>query len=195
MIAGQLEFQQIYNDFQPKILRYLSRLVGENEAEDLAQETFVKVNQALESFRGDSKLSTWLYRIATNTALDRLRSSTFQRPAEDAFSEDPLENCKAQVDDRDAWTGEKKPSVEQQVVRAEMNACLLGQIERLPDTYRTVFVLSELEELANQEIADILGLSIETVKIRLHRAREKLRDMLVSHCEFYWVEELGWRVF
>jgi RNA polymerase sigma-70 factor (ECF subfamily) len=195
MFTSQLEFQNIYTDFQPKILRYLCRLVGEDEAEDLAQETFVKVGSALDSFRGESKLSTWLYRVATNTAIDRLRSPAFQRASEEVFLEDPLENCGSQADDRDPWTGEKKPSVEQKLVRDEMNACLLGQIEKLPEIYRTVFVLSELEGLANQEITEILGVTIDTVKIRLHRAREKLRDQILSHCEFYWVEELSWQAF
>ncbi len=73
--------QTLYDEFQPKIRRYLSRLVGTTKADDLTQEVFVKVTQALTAFRGESTLSTWIYRIATNTALDRLRSPAFQRAA------------------------------------------------------------------------------------------------------------------
>ena len=69
-----LEFPQIYTAYWPKIARYLARLVGEDEAEDLTQEVFIKVSQALPGFRGESSVSTWLYRIATNAAYDRLRS-------------------------------------------------------------------------------------------------------------------------
>src|SRR3990170_532927 len=75
MDNAEKEFQEIYDDHYPRIVRYLRRLVGNLDAEDVAQESFVKMHQALKKFRGESKLSTWIYRIATNTAMDRLRSS------------------------------------------------------------------------------------------------------------------------
>src|SRR5574342_539452 len=81
MSGSGFELQEIYDAFQPRILRYLTRLVGQFEAEDLTQEVFVKAGQALGSFRGESQLSTWIYRIATNAALDRLRSRSFQHTA------------------------------------------------------------------------------------------------------------------
>jgi RNA polymerase sigma-70 factor, ECF subfamily len=180
----ELEFDEIYAAFQPKILRYLAGLVGEHEAEDLTQEVFVKVNRALRDFRGESKLSTWLYRVATNTALDKLRSPSFRQ----SESPDLIDTDETPIDDRNTWTGEKTPPVEQQIYREEMNECIREYIGRLPESYRTVLVLSEMEELSNNEIAEILGASLETVKIRLHRARTKLRQELESHCDAYWVE-------
>ncbi len=186
---SELEFQKIYDAFQPKMLRYLKRLVGENEAEDLTQEVFVKVARALENFRGESKLSTWLYRIATNVALDRLRSPSFQRIAQIGFADDSIETGEAEIEDRDVWTGERTPSVEQQFVRKEMNECIRDFVENLPENYRTVLVLSEMEELGNKEISEILGITLDTVKIRLHRARKKLRDELEAHCDSYWLED------
>ena len=188
MRHNEFEFQKIYDAFQPKILSYLTRLVGESEAEDLTQETFVKVGRALGDFRGTSTLSTWLYRIATNAAIDKLRSPSFHQIAVESLSEASIEEVGAGIADRDAWTGEKKPSVEQQLVRKEMNECIHGFVEKLPEDYRTVLVLSELEGLRNSEIAEILGITLETVKIRLHRARAKLREALETHCEFSWVE-------
>lgn len=179
-----LDFQQIHDEFHPKILRYMARLVGEADAEDLTQEVFVKVNRGLEEFRGESQLSTWIYRIATNTAIDRLRSGTDNPMAVVELSDDLTE-----TEDKEMWTGEKALSVEQQLVRQQMNECIRNFIHRLPDDYRTVLILSELEGIKNQEIADILGISLETVKIRLHRARAKLRHELEAHCEAYWVEE------
>jgi RNA polymerase sigma-70 factor, ECF subfamily len=184
MDDNELEFEKIYAAFQSKILRYLARLVGEREAEDLTQETFVKVNHALGDFRGASKLSTWLYRVATNTALDKLRSPSFRQTA----SPDLIEVDETPIDDRNAWTGEKTPLVEHQIYRKEMNDCIAGYIEKLPENYRTVLVLSEMEELSNNEIAEILGVSLDTVKIRLHRSRAKLRQDLESNCDSYWVE-------
>ena len=187
MIDKDLEFQKLYDLFQPKILRYLTRLVDENEAEDLTQETFVKVNLSLENFRGESKLSTWVYRIATNTALDRLRSPAFQQ-SKQKLSADLIEIDRIPLDDRNAWTGEKVPLVEPQIYRKEMSACVRDFIGRLPENYRTVLVLSEMESLSNNEIAEILGVSLATVKIRLHRSRAKLRQELETHCDSYWVE-------
>jgi len=189
MDDSELEFQKIYDAFQPKMLRYLKRLVGENEAEDLTQEVFIKVGQALESFRGESQLSTWLYRIATNAALDRLRSPSFQRIAQERLSDDSIEKGEEDVDARDVWTGEKKPLVEQQIIREEMNDCIRGYVEKLPENYRTVLVLSEWEGLRNNEIAEILGITLDTVKIRLHRGKEKLKEELGTHCDSYWIEE------
>jgi RNA polymerase sigma-70 factor (ECF subfamily) len=145
MDDSELDFQKTYDTFQPKILRYLKFWVGEDEAEDLTQEVFVKVHQALENFRGESKLSTWLYRIATNAALDRLRSPSFQRMAQPGLSDAAIEKGEAEVEDRNIWTGEKTPLVEQQLVRKEMNECIQGYVEKLPENYRAVLVLSELE--------------------------------------------------
>lgn len=182
MTDGELEFQKIYKTFQPKILRYLSRLVGGHEAEDLSQEVFVKVDQALKNFRGESKLSTWIYRIATNAAVDRLRSSSFQQTVQSKSLDDSKEGS---AEDKDVWTGEKPPSVEQQLIRKEMNECIRDFVENLPENYRTVVVLSELEQLKNDEIAEILGVTLDTVKIRLHRARARLKKELETHCSFY----------
>jgi len=88
MTERELKLEEIYDTFKPKILRYLKRLVGEHEAEDLTQEVFTKIGEALKDFRGDSQISTWIYRIATNAALDRLRSSSFQQMTQEALSID-----------------------------------------------------------------------------------------------------------
>jgi RNA polymerase sigma-70 factor, ECF subfamily len=184
MENNQVEFQEVYDTFQPKILRYLVRLVGELEAEDLTQEVFVKVSQALESFRRESTLSTWIYRIATNAALDRLRSPSFQKK----LADDSIENAAENAEDMDVWTGELAPLVEQQLFRKEMNDCIQGFIMKLPENYRTVLALVEAEGLSNKEVAEILGVSVGTVKIRIHRARERLKEELIANCDSYWVE-------
>ena len=169
---GRLDFQTVYAEFHAQIRRYLNRLVGTTDGEDLTQETFAKVSQALPRFRGDSSVSTWIYRIATNGAYDRLRSRSAPRT-----SDVPIEDHMA-VDDH-------APGVEQTLVRREMNDCIGEFIARLPTSYRSVLILSEQEELTNQEIADALGLTLDTVKIRLHRARARLRKELGSGCDFF----------
>jgi len=88
MTINPQDFPALYSEFYPKITRYLRRLVGEAEAEDVAQETFVKVSRSLDGFRGESRLSTWIYRIATNTAMDHLRKpSTRQSRQGDGAAE------------------------------------------------------------------------------------------------------------
>lgn len=79
MSNNEWNFEKVYSCFQPKIHRYLTCVVGSNEAEDLAQEVFIKVDKALVTFRSESQLSTWIYRFATNVAIDRMRSSSYQR--------------------------------------------------------------------------------------------------------------------
>ena len=186
MTEREVEVQSIYRTFQPRIVRYLTRLVGEQEAEDLAQEVFIKVSQALENFRGESQLSTWIYRIATNAALDRLRSPKFQRMAEKRSFHDSTPEDEENEDDRSV---KQESSVEQKLIRKEMNECIRDFIEKLPQNYRAVLTLSELEELKSTEIAEILGITLDTVKIRLHRARSKLRKELATHCSFYRDEQ------
>lgn len=185
MSEKRLDFNKLHEDFRPKILRYMKRMVGEVSAEDLTQDVFVKVNKALDSFRGDSQVSTWIYKIATHTALDRLRSPSFQRMVEKGSSQDPFSRVEVNLDSKDPWTGEKPPTPDVALVRQEMNDCIRNFIEELPPDYRTVMVLSDLEEMKNDEIAKILGVTLDTVKIRLHRARMKLKKSLETHCKFY----------
>ncbi|MHC4346436.1 MAG: RNA polymerase sigma factor, partial [Planctomycetota bacterium] len=82
MKETQLEFSDVYEEFHGKISRYLKRMVGEDEAEDLTQEVFVKVSDGLKDFKGESRLYTWIYRIATNAALDRLKSRSFRKDSQ-----------------------------------------------------------------------------------------------------------------
>ncbi len=174
-------FHKIYSEYYPKIVGYLRRIVGESEAEDVAQETFVKVSRALDGFRKDSRLSTWIYRIATNTAMDHLRSRSSLKKAPG----EPLEEEEHEAEDKNIWTGESRPSLETSLIRGQMSDCIRGIVEKLPPNYRVVITLSELEELTNNEIAEILQVSLDTAKIRLHRARTKLKTELEAQCSFY----------
>jgi RNA polymerase sigma-70 factor (ECF subfamily) len=179
-----LNFNDVYNEFQPKILNYLSRLMGPHEAEDITQEVFEKVSRKLKTFRGESKFSTWLYRIATNAAFDRLRSPSFKHASEHT----PLEKI-ADTEARDVWTGQKETAIDQNVIRREMSTCVKEYIDKLSHDHRTVLLLSEIEGFKNQEIADILQISLENVKIRLHRAKAVLKKELNNGCDFYQNEQ------
>jgi RNA polymerase sigma-70 factor (ECF subfamily) len=177
---GQQGFQDIYTTYNEKIRRYLTLLIGESEADDVTQEVFLKINAALDSFRGDSSLSTWIYRIATNAAMDYRRKS-FMRPREQATEGSITGNpiCEEEI------ALDQSFSPDRQLIRKEMNDCIKGIVDGLPENYRTVLILSDLEELKNNEIAEVLDISLETVKIRLHRARARLKKELEHHCSFY----------
>lgn len=182
MVNNELEFEQVFASFQPRIYRYLKRLVGINEVEDLTQEVFIKIGKALAMFKNQSQLSTWVYKIATNAAIDRIRNRSFRQEA--------IENCLTdrELNERAICSCKKPLSIEEQVIRKEMNECIQGYIASLPENYRTVIVLSEMEGFTNSEIAAILDLSISTVKMRLYRAKKKLKELLKANCNFYRTE-------
>ena len=173
------DFQRIFTEYYPKITGYLRRLVGEGEAEDVAQEVFVKVNKGMDDFRGESRLSTWIYRIATNAAMDHLRKPSFRHTASRSKNDDAL------ADEVDLLPQESDPAVDTLLIRKDMNECIRGLVNDLPENYRTVLVLGDLEGFTNAEIAEIIGLSLDTVKIRLHRARLRLKQSMDRACNLY----------
>ena len=173
-------FSEIYGEFHPKITHYLTRLVGANEAEDVAQIVFEKVSNSLSGFKGESKISTWIFRIATNAALDRLKSSSFKRTSSGSLAPVPLQT----VENLDLVFN-KPTSPDQKIIREEMSECVREFVDRLPTDYRTVLILKELEGFTNKEIAEILQISIDDAKIKLHRARTRLKKELQSGCDFY----------
>lgn len=175
MNTAGLDFNALHDQFRPRVLRYVTRLVGVTEAEDITQCVMLKVNEGLSRFRGDSSVSTWIYRIATNVAVDRLRRRATQ----------PLTDAEHEFDEDDLPPAVQSPSAETTAIREEMNACIGEFVARLPASYKTVMILSEFEGLTNGEIAAVLGLTLDTVKIRLHRAREKLRKDLEAGCNLY----------
>jgi RNA polymerase sigma-70 factor (ECF subfamily) len=173
-------FSDIYSEFYPKITHYLKRLVGEHEAEDVAQTVFEKVNTNLSTFKGESKVSTWVFKIATNAALDRLKSPSYKRTPSGPLAPVPLQTV-----ENIEMAFSKPTSPDQKVIRDEMSDCVREFVDRLQTDYRTILVLNELEGFTNTEIADILQISVDAAKIRLHRARAKLKKELEKGCDFY----------
>ncbi len=186
VMEGGLTFQEIHDQFRPRIIRYLARMVGESDAEDVTQEVFVKVSRSLSGFKGESSISTWIYRIATNAALDKLRIKSF-RPVQQDGSLISLDSLN--WNEKVTLPQKAEASVEQQAIRGEVNTCIRGVIDRLPEQYKTPIVLSDLEGLSDGEVAGILGLSLRAAKMRLHRARERLRKELSEYCVFYRNEQ------
>jgi len=179
MSENQQDFSALYGEYYPKIVGYLRRLVGEAEAEDVAQEAFVKISRSLGSFRGESRLSTWIYRIATNTAMDHLRRPSIKHSLRqgDGSADD------GEADDDVAVDG--APLLDTLLIRKDMNECIRGLVNDLPENYRAVLVLADLEGFTNAETGEVLGLPLDTVKIRLHRARLQLKKSMDHACHLY----------
>ena len=165
-----VNLEQIYREFYQPIHRYLIRFVGRKESEDLAQDVFIRAGQSLDAFRHEAQVSTWLYRIATNIAIDRMRQPNFQRETDCLPMEPEL-----------AGDGQ---SLENEALRRATNECIRGVIDSLPENYHVPLILSELQGLPNQQIADVLGLSVDVVKVRLHRGKARLRQELRNQCQF-----------
>ncbi len=164
-------------DYQ-RIFRYILSMVRDTaEAEDLTQETFLRAYRRRDSLRDEGAQTAWLYRIATHVCLDRLRQYARRAPME---SETDLD----QVDVPEPDT----PSLQKTIERDEMSECVQSYLNRLPDSYRAVILLHDMHELTSPEIAQLLGESLATVKIRLHRARNKLRIALKAGCAFSYDE-------
>lgn len=160
-------------DYQ-RIFRYLMSMVRDRaEAEDLTQETFLRAYLRRDSLRDEGAQTAWLYRIATHVCLDRLRQYARRAPSE---SQTDLDEVDVAEPDR--------PSLQQTLEQDEMSECVQGYLNRLPDSYRAVILLYDMHELTAPEIAQLLGESLATIKIRLHRARLKLRAALQAGCEF-----------
>ncbi len=174
-----LSFSHVIDEYQKPIYNYLLRMTqNQNEAEDLTQETFIRVHRKLSTFRGEANLGTWLYRIATNVSFDYFRQkSTRQAKASFSFEETGI-NGEWDID-------RTTSSPELLFAQSEMSTCVERFIQRLPDDYRVVLVLHDLQGLKNSEIAGVLDCSLGTVKTRLHRARKKLRDALNAGCNFH----------
>ena len=174
------KFEAIYKDYFSRIHNYMIRMVGPFQAEDVTQEVFNKIHRGLPKYKGKSSLSTWIYRIATNTAIDKTRTRAFKN---EKTNRSAPENSDAK--DGDTWADPKERPSDHKIIKEEMGDCVREFIQRLPKEYKTVLILSEYEHKSNKEIAEILDISLGTVKIRRHRARAKLKDELDLGCDFY----------
>lgn len=163
---------QTIEDLSEPLLRYLRRYVGDAAvADDLLQETLIRIARGLPGFAGRASVKTWAFSIATRVAADYFRSPERRLQI-------------VEVDDRSV-AGEGEAPVDEQLVFDEMNACVRQVIDSLPEDYRAALVLHDLEGLTADQTAKICGCSVATAKIRIHRARLRLREALQRECSFY----------
>lgn len=168
------EFMELY---QNKVYSLaLKMLKNPHDASDAAQEVFIKIYRFAGSFRGDSAVSTWVYSIASNTIYTMLKKRPFHARLV-TETEDGIE-LEMQIED----TG---VSPEQEYENQELKAALHKALDKLSDAHREILILREINGLSYEEIAQALGLSEGTVKSRLWRARDALREQLISDGTFF----------
>ncbi|GAB0171369.1 RNA polymerase sigma factor SigW [Lysinibacillus sp. CTST325] len=170
--GDQNAFADIVSLYQHKLYQVCYRMLGnKQESEDIAQEAFVRAYMNLHTFDQKRKFATWLYRIATNLCIDRIRKKKpdYYLDAEVAGTEGL--DMYSQIAAADQLP-------EEQIEQMELQDRIQYEIGRLPDKYRSVIVLKYIEELSLQEISEILDMPLGTVKTRIHRGREALRKQL-----------------
>ena len=174
-LAGREEgFEELVRRYQRPIVAYVYRMVGDYDAAlDLAQEVFIKVYNSLTRYRPEFKFSTWIYRIAHNAAIDHLRRAGAAR------TED-LEVAGEGGRTFEKPLASRAPTPEQETERGERRAEIEDAVCQLPPAYRELIVLRHSHDLSYDEIAEVTGLPLGTVKNRIFRAREAMRELLIA---------------
>jgi len=164
-------FEELVRRYQRPIASYVYRMVGDYDAAlDLTQEVFIKVYNSLSRYRSEFKFSTWIYKIAHNTAIDHLRRHTVRDQIMTADGDGPRSEIAIES---------RRLTPEQESEREERRSEIESVVQSLPAAYRELIVLRHSHDLSYDEIAEVTGLPLGTVKNRLFRAREAMRDLLV----------------
>lgn len=165
-------FGELVNRYETKVYSLaLKMLRNPEDAEDVLQDTFLRAYRGIKAFQGNSTFSTWVYRITANSALMKLRKK--QLPT---VSIDDADEREAPINIAD-WA----PGPVERLMTEETRVAMEDAIEALPPEFRQVFILRDVEELSNAEVAEVLDLSVAAVKSRLHRARLKVRNRLAQY--------------
>jgi RNA polymerase sigma-70 factor (ECF subfamily) len=171
-------FKELISEHGGQIFNLLYRMIGNRaEAEDLAQEVFVTVFKSIDQFRGESKLSTWLYRVAANHCKNRIKYLA-RRHDRDTTGLDEIAEQKASRQGGSPIGAGHVESPDRVLEGLELERTVQAAIAELDEDHRLVIVLRDIEELSYEEIVDITGLPEGTVKSRLHRARMALKEKL-----------------
>src|SRR5262249_18563495 len=172
--------ERVFLDYAPRVYNLARRMLGSDaDAEDVTQDVLLQVVRKLNTFRGESAFPTWLHRVTVNAALSHRQKRAAREEHRvhdplDSYFEDGRHHAPVR-----RWTTQP----EDQVLGRETHELIERAIAGLPEHYRDVFVLADVEGLPNAEIAAMLGLSVAAVKSRLHRARMLMRHSLAPHFE------------
>ncbi|MCX7046881.1 MAG: sigma-70 family RNA polymerase sigma factor [Candidatus Sumerlaeota bacterium] len=172
-------FAELMRRYQSRVFGMVCRYLGDyDEASDVAQEVFVSVFRHIKDFSGRSRLSTWIYRIAANMAVNALRSRN-RRVVSMAESLDELNDQEDRP--RIEPVAGIKSDPREQLHQKELDAALQVKLQELPESYRMTFILREMRQMSYDEIAEVTDVPVGTVRSRLHQARQRLREMLAPY--------------
>lgn len=182
------DFESIAGDYAARVRRYVAGLLGDaGQAEDVTQEVLARVQRGWATVRAPEARTTWIFRIASNLALDHLRSRA-AREARRTFSLDAEPGPGMAAADA---AGGDDPSAEDRLEQGEMAACLREHVDRLSPPLRATLILRDLEGPGERAVAEILGCSVAAVKVRTHRARRTLRGWLQASCGSFYGDARG----
>ncbi|HSM36746.1 MAG TPA: sigma-70 family RNA polymerase sigma factor [Longimicrobiales bacterium] len=175
-------YRELISRYERPVFSLIYRLVHDRErAEDLAQETFIKVLNAIDRYDATYKFSSWIFKIANNTAIDALRKRSL-----DTVSLDGSPHARSVAEAAEGWTPTavaRDENPEEYVERLELGDALEAALASLRPEYRTAIVLWHMEDRPYEEIADIMDIPLGTVKTYIHRARKELRNRLAGATE------------
>jgi RNA polymerase sigma-70 factor (ECF subfamily) len=175
-----LAFEEIISRYESKVMSLALRFTrNQEDAEEVMQDVFTTVYRKIDGFRGQSAFSSWLYRIVVNAAFMKLRK---RKQSQTVSMDDLSPAIKQYCIDRETFNGSFSQNI---TISHEMQSVIQSAVNKLPDQYRAVFVLRDVDGLSNQETGEILNLSIPAVKSRLHRSRIMLRKKLQRYYEDY----------
>jgi len=164
-------FEELFITYQSKVFNTAYRMLGNYEdARDMAQDVFIRAHKSLRRFRGDSRFYTWLYRITVNSCINKLKSQKTTVSFSDC--DESWERTKSPL----SWSPNRGPI--KRLEEKELQRHVQNGINSLPGRYRSVIVLRDIQGLRYQEIAEVLGCSLEAVRSSLYRARQELRREL-----------------
>lgn len=171
-VTEQPVFEDLARELATPIVRYLERYVGDRAvAEELSQETLLRMHKGLRTFAGRSSIKTWAFSVAGRVAADYLRH--------------PGRKTHVVELDEAAEVADPGREIDERLIVDEMNQCVRQVIDSLPDGYRAALILHDLEGLSAEQTAEICDCSVAAAKIRIHRARLRLKEALKGQCEFY----------
>lgn len=170
--GSEVGFEELVRRYQRPITAYVFRMLNDYEsALDVTQEVFIKVYNSLRKYSSEYKFSTWLYRIAHNAAIDHMRRNSISAQSIETENEDGTYQLQIES---------PLPSPEQDRERSEWRAEIEEVVRSLPDSYRELILLRHSQDLSYDEIAEVTGLPLGTVKNRLFRARELMREIFIE---------------
>ncbi len=179
LLAGKPgAFDRFVETYRSKLMQYSYLMCGHHEdAEEVAQETLLRVFQKFEQLREPEHIKAWVFRIARNACLMKRRKSAYA-PTQELSLDELMPGVRQDGNDRKLEIADWSALPDDQAISAQLRRILRRTIEELPEIYRAVIVLRDIEELSTQETAEVLGVSEDTVKTRLHRARLAVRQRL-----------------